>query len=129
MWYNEFETEQDDRLRIFWEPIETTAPKEAHPYTCYVDCIIFYKHPQHSRTTDFSEFDRVTIKWTLLGTRWTNKDIGLAALAPFVDHEGVIYELTTGNVKWCKDGWYMRWIGREVYGGDKRLIEARRMKN
>lgn len=47
--------------------------------------------------------------------------IGWAALAPFVDVDGVLYELGYGEVIW-QDGWVKRWLAWRVPGDDRRLV-------
>jgi hypothetical protein len=113
MWINAFETEAAGaRGRTFWEPIRTTAPQTARPYCCYLSTVIFYKVPR-ALTPDGREFERwdtVESAWNLLGERYTDEDLGWSSLAPFVLHNGVVYELGGGSVVWRNGRWFHEWL-------------------
>lgn len=112
----EFRFEQESkRFGYFWEPLNTSAPQEAHPYCCYLSTVIFYRKPYQD------EIDRVETQWDLLGERWTNLDLGWSSLAPFVWHAGKLYELCPGRVIYQDGQWWMRHGAREVARDDRRL--------
>jgi hypothetical protein len=126
MWHNtSFQTEVVNTNWLkFFEPLKTSAPKEAHPHWRPFRTIIFYK----GRST-LEKFDEVESQWDLLGQRWTaDKSIGLAALAPFVCHHGEYYELCSNKVVWQNDtpinkGWHVVWSARRVLKEiDQRLL-------
>lgn len=123
MWVNEFEVERDGRwIMYFYEPLDTDAPANAHPYCCHLNTVVFYKHPLHVRANGmFEEYDRTKTKWNLLGQRWTEADIGFAALAPWVQHDGEVYELAGGRVVRRHGRWFMQWRGRKLPQDDRRL--------
>jgi hypothetical protein len=124
MWINEFEHGQTryNVLICFWEPLDTDAPREAEPYCCLLDQVVFYKYPYESDDSGgFAAWNQVASRWNLLGTRWTDEDIGWSALAPFVLHKGEVWELTTSKVVWRGGRWFKRWTARRVADDDVRL--------
>lgn len=129
MWLNQFETEADGKNRIMiWEPLDTTAPREAQPYCCDLSTIIFYHKPYtlDEQGTGYKEYARVESAWNMLGQRWTDADLGWSALAPFLWHEGHVYELGCGHVVWreTQEGgqWYLRHPARRITSLDHRLF-------
>ena len=110
------------RSGYFWEPLTTIAPSEARPYCCYIATVIFHKLP-YEVTPDrgYAEYDRVETQWDLLGERWTSRDLGWASLAPFVWHDGVLYELAPGRVVYRDGRWWMRHGAYRVPRDDHRL--------
>lgn len=106
----------------FYEPIETAAPPTARPYCCYLSTVIFYEGDS------FRVLEEKQSAWNLLGTRWTAENLGWSSLAPFVRHEGQVYELVSGYVEWREGGWCHVWRGRLVDDGDPRLRSALAME-
>ena len=123
MWHNTFEIEQyNTRALYFYEPINTTAPREnCQPYCCLINTVVFYKQPY---TPDgkggYQVWDRVETQFDNYGNRFTEEDWGFQSLAPFVIHDGKIYEISTGQVIWRDGHWYTRWLGWLVDESDRR---------
>jgi hypothetical protein len=125
VWINKFEHGQTKYhvLIYFWEPLDTDAPEEAKPHCCLIDWVVFYKHsPEVSDGGGLAAWDQVTTCWNLLGTRWTDANVGWSALAPFVLHDGEVWELVTGKVVWRAGCWFMRWCARRIAADDIRLM-------
>ena len=124
MWHNTFETKQTGtRSRVFYEPINTTAPHDetCEPYCCLINTIVFYKKPYAlNGRGGYQIWDEVKTQWDNLGYRFTDEDWGWQSLAPFVIHDGALYELSIGEVIWRNDHWYMRWIAWRVDESDRR---------
>ena len=116
MWINDFPTEPDGKNSLkFIEPLDANAPPDARPHCCYIDHVVFYKQPYEANERgNYAEWDRVQTRWNLLGQRWTDEDLGWRSLAPFVKHDGEVYELATGRVVWRDGLWFVEWIGRRV---------------
>ncbi len=118
---------------IFYEPIRTTAPADARPYCCYLNRVIFYKHPRTLAPDGFhyEQWDEVESAWNLLGERYTEEDLGWSSLAPFVLHRGIVYELGGGSVIWRNSQWFHQWTSWRVDPSDSRdawrLSEAWKM--
>jgi hypothetical protein len=127
MYLNTHPTEPyGERGLYLYEPLPTTAPADASPYCYHFNRIVFRKTPLRIGTdSTYEKWDEVSSAWDLLGQRWTDADIGWAALAPFVNVGGTIYELASAQVLW-HDGWVLRWLAWRVREDDQRLIEARR---
>jgi hypothetical protein len=127
VWQSTFEAAPyGERGRYFFEPLSTTAPADAQPYCCYTRTVIFYKKPYRSDGRgNFVKYDEVETEWSLFGQRWTTADIGWSALAPFVEHEGQVYELGGGEVLWRDGRWVNRWLGWRVEADDPRLVQMR----
>lgn len=124
MWINEFETELDGNQAVFWEALETSAPHTARPYCCFLRHVIFYKYPYRVLADhNYDEWDRVKSCWDLVGTPWTDADISWSRCAPFVMHEGCVFELRSGRVVWREDrgGWWLKWQAWRVPNDDRRL--------
>jgi len=64
--------------------------------------------------------DQIETQWDLLGERYTDQIEGWAALAPFVYHEGQVYELCSGQVIWRNGQWVMKRGSRRVREDDRR---------
>lgn len=127
MWHNTFETEPYGvRGRYFYEPIATTAPKDAQPYCCYIRTVMFYEQPYRVVDGMYAKHDQVETQWDTLGSRWTEQDLGWASLAPFVEHDGQIYELGGGQVVWRNGAWCCRWLGWRLPEDDRRLVIMRK---
>jgi len=120
MWINTFESETTTgfpHLITFYEPLPTSAPWEAYPYCCYIRTVIFYKPPFPG---NLEIIDQIETQWDLLGERYTDQIEGWAALAPFVYHEGQVYELCSGQVIWRNGQWVMKRGSRRVREDDRR---------
>lgn len=116
MWTNEYQTEPyGTRGRHFFEPLKVEAPETAQPYCCYANTVVFYED-----ATCRKEVARCDSKWNLLGQRFNQDLEGLPGVAPFVWHEGELYELGSGDVVWHDDGWHVRWLGWRVPEDDWR---------
>lgn len=128
MWLNtSFEAQITKHMAVFIEPLQTTAPPEARPYCYGVGHIAFYYYPYEvDGNGGFKKHDDIRSTWNLLGRRWTNEDIGWSALDPFVMHEGQIYELLSGAVKFM-NGWVVSWTARRIQPDDHRLPSLRGM--
>lgn len=124
MWKNEFETEKTgNRSRIFYEPINSNAPHDdtCRVHCCYTNTVIFYKQPwEYNGRGGYAEWDRIETQWDNYGERFTDEDWGWQSIAPFVIHEGKLYELSTGNITWLNGRWYMVWTGWIVDASDRR---------
>jgi hypothetical protein len=124
MWHNTFETEPyNTRALYFYEPINTTAPHDesCHPYCCLINTIVFYKYPYTPNDRGgYQEWDHVETQFDNYGQRFTDEDWDFQSVAPFVVHDGKIYEIATGQVIWRNDSWYMRWLGWLVDESDRR---------
>lgn len=118
MWKNTFETEQvsDNFIRIY-EPIKTIATQDCEPYCCFIRTVIFYKKP----LCDLVEVDRTQTHFDLLGKRFSDELDGWTGVAPFVEHDGKIYELISGTVIWRNGAWYMQRMARRICKDDPRL--------
>ncbi len=127
MWTNEFEAESDGSHGAkFFEPLAVDAPPSARPHCCYLDTVIFYKQPYESNEKGgYADFGQVETQWNLLGQRWTDADLGWRALAPLVQHEGHVFELTGGRVIRRNEKWWMEWSARRLLLDDFRLTSAK----
>ena len=64
MWVNKFEAERDGNVIHFYEPLDTTAPQDAHPWCCYLRMVTFYKWPLQARADhSFEKWDEVETAW------------------------------------------------------------------
>lgn len=122
MWINTFRAESyGNRGMYFWEPIPISGiPADAKPYCCYLSMVIFYDRADWNRGV-ITELIRHQSMWNLLGQRWTDEDIGWAALAPWVSHEGAIFELGGGEVVYQDGQWWHKWLGWRLSGDDRRF--------
>lgn len=129
LWRNTFEAEVcSPNLVLFYESLPVKAPTmKVQPYCCYDRRIIFYELPYRIERGVYARYDETETQWSLLGQRWTDEDIGFAAAAPFVEHEGVVYELTSGQVRLRCGQWVMQWRARRVRDSDVRLVTLRRL--
>lgn len=120
MWINSFESEPGaaPHLITFYEPLPTIAPQEAHPYCCYLKTVIFYKPPFPG---NLEIIDQVETQWDLLGQRFSKEIEGWAGVAPFVYHEGKVYELMSGQVIWRNEQWMMMRRALRVREDDRRF--------
>lgn len=127
MWVNAFETERiTGSLLAFFEPLLTGAPPDAIPYCCYLSTVVFYQRPLEIGSDGrYIQHDEAEAQWNLLGQRWTDDHVGFAALAPFVQHDGHVYELVGGQVIWRNGRWTMRWTARLVKEDDRRLVHMK----
>lgn len=124
MWHNTFKAEPySARSLYFWEPLNVDAPPDARPHCCYIRTVIFYASHDWQRgvVTKLAECESA---WDLLGQRWTEEHIGWAALAPFVEHEGSVYELASAQVVYKDGRWWKRWLAWRVPADDARLTLA-----
>lgn len=121
MWHNTYPTQPYGARGLYIdEPLATTAPADARPHCCYISTVIFYDQTAWERG-EVVELDRLEVAWNLLGQRWTDQDIGWAALAPFVLCDGVLYELASAQVLRQDDRWIERWLAWRVPSDDRRL--------
>jgi hypothetical protein len=130
MWRNKFPAQLlSPNLIEFCEPLSTSAPIHARPYCCYVRTVIFYEYPYRVVDGCYAQHDKIDTAWDLLGTRWTDSpDLGWSALAPWVMHDGQVYELIHGWVELRNGHWVHPWNARRVPNDDFRLVKYRELE-
>lgn len=82
------------------EKLNTSAPKEAYPFCCYAQTVIFYKWPYTDDGTGNYQ------KWDSIETKLRCDDVLL--------YEGEEYAINGGHVMRSDAIWLMSWSARKV---------------
>lgn len=101
---------------VLYEPLETMAPREAMPYCCYVNTVIFYKRGIDGGY-ELSEDGRNFVEYDQIESRFRWDDL--------IEVDGVIWEKGSARVLWLDAGshgagWYKR---HDLYRNSRRACE------
>lgn len=110
VWVGDFvEHHRDRNWMVFYEVLPTTAPREAQPYCCLVNTIVFYEKPYRViRGGYYAEHDRIETQWHLFGYRIFEREVGWYCCQPMIWCEGEWWHMGVGEVVWRNERWEMK---------------------